>query len=146
MVVAIIGILAAVGVVAYQGYTQSAAMAAAKSNQASIFKYIQAEIMKCRMGAIRIFDNRVHCNSIQAQHLGGLVHVIDDFKNPYDPNKLAFKSGGAAYEDQELGYTILNTQGNENFTIDTCFALPCSAKTNNRYSNILSASGNVDDK
>ena len=44
VVVAIIGILAAVGVVAYNGYTASAKKNAAKSNQASVIKYIAAEL------------------------------------------------------------------------------------------------------
>ena len=42
VVVAIIGILAAVGVVAYNGYTKSAKINAAKSNQASVVKYISS--------------------------------------------------------------------------------------------------------
>ena len=50
VVVAIIGILAAVGVVAYNGYTKSAKINAAKSNQASVVKYLAAEIQKCNMG------------------------------------------------------------------------------------------------
>ena len=50
VVVAIIGILAAVGVVAYNGYTKSAKINASKSNQASVAKYLAAEIQKCNMG------------------------------------------------------------------------------------------------
>ena len=50
VVVAIIGILAAVGVVAYNGYTKSAKINAAKSNNASVVKYLAAEIQKCNMG------------------------------------------------------------------------------------------------
>ena len=50
VVVAIIGILAAVGVVAYNGYTKSAKINASKSNQASVTKYIAAEIQKCNLG------------------------------------------------------------------------------------------------
>ena len=49
VVVAIIGILAAVGVVAYNGYTSSAKINASKSNQASVTKYIAAEIQKCNL-------------------------------------------------------------------------------------------------
>ena len=49
VVVAIIGILAAVGVVAYNGYTKNAKKNASKSNQASVVKYIAAELQKCNM-------------------------------------------------------------------------------------------------
>ena len=41
VVVAIIGILAAVGIVAYSGYTQSAKINAAKSNHQSVVKWFQ---------------------------------------------------------------------------------------------------------
>ena len=47
VVVAIIGILAAVGVVAYNGYTASAKKNSAKSNHATIKKFIINEITKC---------------------------------------------------------------------------------------------------
>ena len=49
VVVAIIGILAAVGTVAYTGYTAGAKKNAAKSNHASVVKYIAAEIQKCSL-------------------------------------------------------------------------------------------------
>ena len=55
VVVAIIGILAAVGVVAYNGYTASAKKNAAKSNQASVIKYIAAELQKI----MRLFQKNV---------------------------------------------------------------------------------------
>ena len=47
VVVAIIGILASVGVVAYNGYTASAKKGVAKSNHANAVKFITAEIAKC---------------------------------------------------------------------------------------------------
>ena len=58
VVVAIIGILAAVGVVAYNGYTASAKKNAAKSNQASVIKYIAAELQKCNMGDEKAMDDK----------------------------------------------------------------------------------------
>ena len=47
VVVAIIGILASVGVVAYNGYTASAKKGVSKSNHANAVKFITAEIAKC---------------------------------------------------------------------------------------------------
>tara|TARA_B100001123_G_scaffold443016_1_gene587958 strand:- start:258 stop:746 length:489 start_codon:yes stop_codon:yes gene_type:complete len=47
VVVAIIGILAAVGIVAYSGYTESARINACKSNHSLLTKYMQNEMMKC---------------------------------------------------------------------------------------------------
>ena len=49
-VLVILGILAAVGVVAYSGYTSGAKKSAAKSNHASTLKYIAAETKKCDLG------------------------------------------------------------------------------------------------
>ena len=46
VVVAIIGALAAVGVVAYNGYTKAAKIAVVKANHATATKYIQAEIVR----------------------------------------------------------------------------------------------------
>ena len=50
VVVAIIGILASVGVVAYNGYTESAKKASAGSNHNSVKKWIQNELQKCSIG------------------------------------------------------------------------------------------------
>ena len=55
VVVAIIGILAAVGVVAYQGYTASAKEAVAKSNHNKIVEFIQYKVMKCSMGETELY-------------------------------------------------------------------------------------------
>ena len=56
VVVAIIGILAAVGVVAYNGYTKSAKINATKSTHANVVKYITSEMMKCNLGESSIFN------------------------------------------------------------------------------------------
>ena len=50
VVVAIIGILAAVGVVAYSGYTAGAKKSATKSNHGAVVKYAAAELKKCDLG------------------------------------------------------------------------------------------------
>ena len=50
VVVAIIGILAAVGMVAYRGYTKSSKINTCKSNHSLLTKYMQSEFMKCSIG------------------------------------------------------------------------------------------------
>ena len=50
VVVAIIGILAAVGIVAYSGYTKSAKINVVKSNTNLAKKYILAQLMRCEIG------------------------------------------------------------------------------------------------
>ena len=51
VVVAIIGILAAVGMVAYSGYTTTAKINATKANQKNIVKMIGAKSVQCSTGA-----------------------------------------------------------------------------------------------
>ena len=50
VVVAIIGILATVGVVAYSGYTSGAKKSASKTNHSNVVKFIKTSIMKCEIG------------------------------------------------------------------------------------------------
>ena len=50
VVVAIIGTLAAVGVVAYNGYTSAAKKNASKAIHANVVKYIGSELAKCNLG------------------------------------------------------------------------------------------------
>jgi len=51
IVVAIIGILAAVGLPTYQGYLASAKVSAAKENHARISSLVAAELTKCALGS-----------------------------------------------------------------------------------------------
>ena len=50
VVVAIIGILAAVGVVAYNGYTKATKINASKANHKTVVNFIAASIAKCEIG------------------------------------------------------------------------------------------------
>ena len=90
VVVAIIGILAAVGVVAYNGYTKSAKINAAKSNQASVTKYVAAEIQKCNMGtADTAMDGNLDCTAIDntaATISAAAALALSDFKNSFTPS------------------------------------------------------------
>ena len=63
VVVAIIGILASVGVVAYNGYTTSTKNAAIKKQFSMINKYFSAELQKCNLGSSKIFNDQVNCSS-----------------------------------------------------------------------------------
>ena len=49
VVVAIIGILAAVGIVAYSGYTKSAKINAAKANHKTVVSFILVNFAKCEI-------------------------------------------------------------------------------------------------
>jgi type IV pilus assembly protein PilA len=146
IVVAIIGILASVGVVAYSGYTSGAKISAAKANFSLVKKYVAAELTSCQIDySSTIFDNKVNCNSVTAQGIAQYVTAaLPNFKNPYGKvdkkTNNAVKSGGASWEDGELGYVTINTQGSTIAILELCFKLPCNTKDKNgSYVNLLSA-------
>ena len=118
VVVAIIGILAAVGTVAYTGYTANAKKAAAKSNHASVVKYIAAELQRCNMDETSSMDSKLVCknrttaNTVQTAALAALA----DFKNPFDTASLAVSTTLTT-----IGFVNVVDDGTE-VTVETCFA------------------------
>ena len=91
VVVAIIGILAAVGVVAYSGYTAGAKKSSAKSNHASVLKYVAAELKKCNINgggtAMKdpAGDDKLTCSQVGTSGAvaTATIAALTDFKNPY---------------------------------------------------------------
>jgi type IV pilus assembly protein PilA len=107
VVVAIIGILAAVGIVAYSGYTQSAKINVAKQNHKSIVKWFQLQAMECELnGEITYtsYRNRGQKEKKTCNYSNGWSLVMDlgynhirlhfmaeggyfkNFLNPFDKN------------------------------------------------------------
>jgi type IV pilus assembly protein PilA len=93
VVVAIIGILASVGTVAYNGYTAAAQEAAARTKHNTIVKYIGSEMARCLVsgGDTRIIANNgfpgVTCTGRTGMDaIGALVTAGNflNFGNPYD--------------------------------------------------------------
>ena len=118
VVVAIIGILAAVGTVAYTGYTKNAKKSAAKSNHASVVKYVAAELQKCNMDETEAMDGNLTCsekadgNKVDA----AAILALSDFKNPYDTGSAAVSATATA-----VGNVNVTDDGSD-VTISTCFA------------------------
>ena len=127
VVVAIIGILAAVGVTAYSGYTASARDQAAKTNHATIAKYIAAEVKKCELegDAEDVMADNLNCGDRDnvAAISDAVAAALADFSNPYDAGEAAISTGAApaACSDAIEGFTnIDNTVGAE-VTVTTCW-------------------------
>ena len=91
VVVAIIGILASVGVVAYSGYTNNAKKNIVKSRYDLATKYLLSEFQKCEMGLKLKFPGNTlddHCFRIQnpsdseLKNLHGVVidYFLDELK------------------------------------------------------------------
>ena len=129
VVVAIIGILAAVGVVAYNGYTKGAKAASSKSNQASVVKYIAAEIKKCDMGEKKAMSDNLTCSGKDASKVvTAATTALSDFKNPHSTGVAAVSTGSYTSET-DVGYTRLSSSGST-ITIGTCFQTACSTTAN----------------
>ena len=129
VVVAIIGILAAVGVVAYNGYTKGAKAASSKSNQASVVKYIAAEIKKCDMGEKKAMSDNLTCSGKDASKVvTAATTALSDFKNPHSTGVAAVSTGSYTSET-DVGYTRLSSSGST-ITIGTCFQTSCGEVAN----------------
>ena len=121
VVVAIIGILAAVGTVAYQGYTDGAKKNAAKSNHASVVKYIAAEDQKCNIGESEAMSGNLTCEGRGADDvIDAAVLALADFKNPFANTQAAITDGGTANTNADKGYVRL-TNTVSIITVETCF-------------------------
>ena len=152
VVVAIIGILAAVGTVAYQGYTEGAKKSTAKSNHASVVKYIVAEDAKCTVGTSKVFGVTVDDSTDSAVGvsfkckgrdgatiLEAAEAALAEFKNPYDNDAVAVNDDGdsttkatakaAAQVDGEEGKVTMSASGDIVF-IATCHTKDCNDTTN----------------
>ena len=89
VVVAIIGILAAVGVVAYNGYTKSAKMNVTKQMHSTVVNFISNTLARCNLGETTISLNgggSINCNNLDEST------VIDAFVTHFGPNGLKFKN------------------------------------------------------
>ena len=136
VVVAIIGILAAVGVVAYSGYTSSAKKSGAKSNHATVVKYIAAELQKCNIGDSTAMKDKAGKDQLTCsdRKTAGEVSkaataALSEFKNSYgevDSSKLGiFNAAAFAAKANCTAKTEGRTNVNStttNVTISTCTA------------------------
>ena len=129
VVVAIIGILAAVGTVAYNGYTAGAKKASAKSNHATVVKYIAAEDQKCNIGETKAMSTKLDCSGrTGATVIAAAELALADFKNPYDPDSAAVRSSSAYAAKADMGFVNMEATGNV-LTITTCFQNDCAEVT-----------------
>ena len=127
VVVAIIGILAAVGTVAYNGYTAGAKKSSAKSNHASVVKYIAAEDQKCNIGETKAMSTKLTCSGrTGATVIAAAELALADFKNPYDTNSDAVRDDPTTYAAKvDMGFVNMEADGDE-LTITTCFQNDCA--------------------
>ena len=121
VVVAIIGTLAAVGVVAYNGYTAAAKKNASKAIHANVVKYISSELAKCGLGNVDSFmgvdqnpdsgDPALTCDSKPSEIVEVLVGESDDAESPFqDKNPHSTSGEDAVSETAGKGFTVLTSE------------------------------------
>ncbi len=121
VVVAIIGTLAAVGVVAYNGYTAAAKKNSSKAIHANAVKYVASELAKCNMDdSSEIFGGAgaVDCDSTAEDivtMLTGESTPMSD-KNPYSTSNNAVSSGTTTTTKDAEGNDVVETSCDEGYT------------------------------
>ena len=124
VVVAIIGTLAAVGVVAYNGYTEAARKNSSKAIHANVVKYISSELAKCGLGNVDSFmgvdqnptsgSPELTCASLPSEIVEVLLGENDKAETPFQDKNPHSTSGEDAVSDTAgKGFTVLS------FTDDT---------------------------
>ena len=89
VVVAIIGTLSAVGVVAYNGYTKSAKAKTAELNYTNINKALMFEFMKCELDSSSTVFNNHKCSNSNSPSINTISSFISNnlkMSNPYGAN------------------------------------------------------------
>ena len=110
VVVAIIGILAAVGVVAYNGYTKSAKRNAAISNHKTVVNFIAASIAKCEIGEELILNQNPTkdlCPYVRDGNVDKLATQLSyHFRSLKWCNPYGWQGGSVCAEAVESGGTV----------------------------------------
>ena len=104
IVIAIIGILAGVGVPMYNGYMTDAKINATKANHAAINSFISSSLTRCSTGSATVLlpsNKTIYCHAgVEEIGLEMVKYFRDhaDFKNPYWPGG----NYNAVYNSQSL--------------------------------------------
>ncbi len=140
VVVAIIGALAAVGVVAYNGYTKAARINAVTANLDSVYKYISAEIMKCELGEETILEGYRPCAGFNSTaQINAMVNsygdvIFSNYSDPYTGIKNCQTSTTNCVvrgsNEFKLGKISLDAVSEKKLIFKTCVAKSCDDSKN----------------
>ena len=126
VVVAIIGTLAAVGVVAYNGYTAAAKVNSTKSIYSQVQKYLYSEIQKCNLGQTTVMNGNLDCEGRTGSTvIRAAEKSLNAFKNPYTTSENSVVLG-----DQYVKGKVYMTSSNQNVILHVCFKDSCGNDAN----------------
>ena len=125
VVVAIIGALAAVGVVAYNGYTAAAKKNASKSIHAGAVKFIAAELTKCVIDSSDTALD-ISCTGLTATGVATAYDTLAQDRNPYDGSDGVLTAAGT----KKGTLYVIGADAAKTITITMLYADATTTETN----------------
>lgn len=126
IVVAIIGILAAVGVPMYQGYMATAKVNATKENHARITSFVAATFTKCASsgGTVTLGTTSRNCSDAVSSWDGHFSTYFNSagFDNPYKTSEdCCYPNSNSAPSTTNAGRTNIGVSGSDSVLVTTRF-------------------------
>ena len=115
IVVAIIGILAGVGVPMYNGYMASAKVQSATTNHKNVKSFVAATLTKCSTGSqyVTLGSSNRYCNQNASTWAGYFITYFNSItKNPYGKNVFNGTDSATSSGGPRLGLTGIGSSGN----------------------------------
>ena len=115
IVVAIIGILAGVGVPMYNGYMATAKVQSATTNHNNIKSFVAATLTKCSTGSqyVTLGSSNRYCNQNASTWAGYFITYFNSInKNPYGKNVFNGTDSATSSGGPRLGLTGIGSSGN----------------------------------
>ena len=115
IVVAIIGILAGVGVPMYNGYMATAKVQSATTNHKNVKSFVAATLTKCSTGSqyVTLGSSNRYCNQNASTWAGYFITYFNSInKNPYGTNVFNGTDSATPSGGPRLGLTGISSSGN----------------------------------
>ena len=115
IVVAIIGILAGVGVPMYNGYMATAKVQSATTNHNNIKSFVAATLTKCSTGSqyVTLGSSNRYCNQNASTWASYFITYFNSInKNPYGKNVFNGTDSATSSGGPRLGLTGIGSSGN----------------------------------
>ena len=115
IVVAIIGILAGVGIPMYNGYMATAKVQSATTNHKNVKSFVAATLTKCSTGSqyVTLGSSNRYCNQNASTWAGYFITYFNSInKNPYGKNVFNGTDSATSSGGPRLGLTGIGSSGN----------------------------------